>query len=99
MTRSRRQYWLYIMANEGRTIYVGSTSNLAARVRQHKDGHGGAFTAKYRLTKLVYFEETDDAAAVVARERQLKGWLRARKVALVEAADPEWVDLSERWFG
>jgi len=87
------------MANEAKTLYVGSTNNLAARVQQHKEGTAASFTGRYRLTKLVYVEEAMTPYEAVSRERQLKGWLRRRKVELIESVNPEWDDLSAGWLG
>jgi len=74
------------------------TNSLERRVQQHKEGAGSAFTARYRVKNLVHYEETSDVRAALERERHLKGWTRARKVALVESENPEWKDLSERWI-
>jgi putative endonuclease len=85
------------MASRSGTLYVGVTSNLAARVYQHKHGLTPGFTSKYRVTRLVYFEDTGEAADAIAREKQIKGWLRKRKIALVESVNPNWRDLSMDW--
>jgi len=87
------------MANRGRTIYVGVTNDLAGRVQQHKTGVGSAFTARYGLTDLVYYESVNDVNAALSREKQIKGWTRGRKVALIEAMNPEWDDLAALWAG
>jgi putative endonuclease len=86
------------MANTARTIYVGMTNDPVARVLQHKQGVGSAFTAKYALTRLVYLEEVGDPYGAICREKQLKGWVRRRKLALIESANPGWVDLAEDWY-
>ena len=83
------QYYVYIMASRGKTIYVGVTNDLLRRVLEHKEGLTGGFTAKYKITKLVYFEDTSDVRAAIAREKQLKAWRRSKKVALVESVNPE----------
>ncbi len=93
---SRGQYYLYIMANESRMIYTGVTNDLERRVYQHKQKLDG-FTKKYNSTKLVYYEVTDDARSAIRREKQLKGWLRSKKVALIDSMNPLWRDLSEEW--
>jgi putative endonuclease len=88
------------MASRTRAIYVGSTSALVVRVGKHRRRfHPTSHTAQYRIDRLVYFEEQESAAAMVRRERQLKGWTRARKIALIEATNPAWDDLAEHWFG
>ena len=94
-----KTYCVYIMANVARTLYVGVTSNLEVRVWQHKEKVYQGFTSKYGLDQLVYYEEYPEVAAAIAREKQLKGWLRAKKVALVGGMNPGWVDLSDGWYG
>ena len=78
-------------------LYVGVTSDLERRLFEHRDKSVPGFTARYNLSKLVYFESTDDVGAAIAREKELKGWVRRKKVALVSSANPEWKDLSEEW--
>ena len=89
------KYYVYIMANRARTLYVGVTNNLARRVQQHKSALIPGFTSKYGLNRLVYFEVTSDVLAAIEREKQIKGWLRAKKVALIESVNPQWEDLCE----
>ena len=93
-----RQYYVYIMASSGRTLYVGVTNDLERRVMEHKKGQSGGFTSKYSVTKLVYQESTSDVRAAIEREKELKGWRRSKKVALVESVNPEWKDLALRWY-
>jgi len=89
--------YLYIMSNQSHTLYVGSTTRLHERVREHKEKRfRKAFTARYHFTRLVYFEISPDAAAAEAREMEIKGWTRARKVALIQAMNPNWLDLTSR---
>jgi len=89
--------YVYIMSNKSRTLYVGQTTDLARRVQQHRDKtFENGFTARYNFNRLVYFEVTDDVASAVARERQLKGWRRSRKVELIQRSNPNWLDLTER---
>jgi len=92
-----KQYYVYIMTNKSRTLYTGVTNDLERRVYQHKQKLVPGFTTKYNITQLVYFEATQDVRAAIAREKQIKGWLRTRKIALIEAANPEWKDLSIGW--
>jgi putative endonuclease len=87
-----RQYWVYIMASRSRTIYTGVTNNLERRVAQHRQGVHG-FTAKYRITRLVYHESTNDVLAAIAREKQIKGWDRKKREALIRSINPTWDDL------
>jgi putative endonuclease len=95
--RPVKQYYVYIMTNWSRTLYIGLTGDLARRVYAHKHKLLPGFTSKYNITHLVYYEVTDDVRAAIAREKQLKGWLRAKKVALIEALNPAWDDLSAGW--
>ena len=92
------QYYVYIMTNKSKTLYVGVTNNLKHRVYQHKQKLVPGFTAKYKINKLVYYEATGDINSAIAREKQLKGWLRSKKIVLIQSMNPEWLDLSEDWF-
>ncbi len=94
-----RDYYVYIMSSLSKTLYVGITNDLQCRVYQHKNRQVPGFTSRYKIDRLVHFETTPDVSAAIAREKQIKGWLRAKKVALVESANPEWDDLSESWYG
>ena len=89
---------VYIMTNVAKTLYIGVTSNLEQRVYQHQHGLIEGFTKKYGLHQLVYFEQTEDIRVAIEREKQLKGWRRARKIELIETANPNWEDLAARWF-
>lgn len=90
------KYYVYIMASsKNGTIYVGSTSNLAQRIRQHKFREIPGFSSKYGVAQLVYFEESESALAMANRERQIKKWNRAWKLELIEKDNPEWADLSD----
>jgi putative endonuclease len=87
---------VYIMANESHsTLYVGMSSCLPDRVQSHKDGDIPGFTSKYRCTKLVYYEGCPDEDASYIREREIKGWRRQKKLALILTRNPEWKDLFE----
>jgi putative endonuclease len=89
--------YVYVMSNKSHTIYVGSTIDLLLRVRQHKEKRKeGAFTARYHFTRLVYFEVLPDIDAARARETEIKGWTRAKKVTLIQSVNPRWGDLSQR---
>jgi putative endonuclease len=92
------QHYVYIMASASRVLYVGVTSNLHRRVWEHKQKRIDGFTKRYNITRLVYYEETSDIRAAIEREKQIKGWLRAKKVALIESVNPGWSDLSEGWY-
>ena len=93
-----KQYYVYIMTNNSKTLYTGITNNLARRVYEHKHKLVEGFTKKYNITKLVYYEEINSILDAIAREKQIKGWLRVKKIALIESANPQWKDLSENWF-
>ncbi len=86
------------MSNYSRVLYIGMTSELLKRVGQHKNKTFEGFTGRYHLTKLVYFEETNDVHVALNREKYLKGLLRKKKIALIESMNLEWKDLSEGWF-
>ena len=82
--------------NDG-VLYTGITNNIDRRVYEHKEKLTPGFTSKYNLTKLVFFEETFDVDAAIAREKQIKGWLRKKKIELIEVQNPDWRDMSESW--
>ena len=92
-----KQYFVYIMANTGGVLYIGVTNNLEVRVAQHKYKRLDGFTKRYNITRLVYFEATNDVLAAIAREKQIKGWRRSKKIALIESTNAQWKDLSEDW--
>ncbi|HEY3058653.1 MAG TPA: GIY-YIG nuclease family protein [Chloroflexota bacterium] len=91
-------YAVYIVANKHRTTYIGVTNNLERRINEHKKRLGPGFAAKYGLDRLVYVEQTQDVRLAIAREKQLKGWTRAKKIALIESLNPRWEDLAQDWF-
>jgi putative endonuclease len=90
-----RHYSTYIMASLARKVYVGVTNNLLRRTLEHKRAALPGFTQKYRMNRLVYFERLQYVRDAIAREKQIKGWRRSTKVALIEARNPTWADLSE----
>ncbi|MCB0243025.1 MAG: GIY-YIG nuclease family protein [Anaerolineae bacterium] len=92
-----KQYFVYIMASASGTLYTGVTGDLERRVAEHKQKLIPGFTARYNITRLVWYETTPDVKSAIAREKQIKGWLRAKKIALVESVNPQWRDLSEDW--
>jgi putative endonuclease len=89
-----KTFSVYIMASRSGTLYIGVTNDLARRVYEHKHGLVPGFTSKYRVTRLVYCQHTDDIGAAIDREKQLKRWSRRKKLALVESVNPKWQDLS-----
>ena len=92
-----KQYFVYIMASASGTLYTGVTGDLERRVAEHKQKLIPGFTARYNITRLIWYEMTPDVRSAIAREKQIKGWLRAKKIALVESVNPQWRDLSEDW--
>ncbi|MEW6400874.1 MAG: GIY-YIG nuclease family protein [Chloroflexota bacterium] len=93
-----KTYYVYIMTNKSKTLYTGITNNLERRVYEHKNKLIPGFTSKYNITKLVHYEETSNVTAALAREKQIKGWLRSKKIALIESENPAWKDLSLEWY-
>jgi putative endonuclease len=91
-------YYVYILSSRSRNLYTGVTNDVARRVWQHRDGRASTFTLKYRIQRLVYFERHDDVRRAISREKEIKGWRRAKKIALIESMNPAWEDLAARWF-
>lgn len=89
-----RNYFVYILASLSRRLYVGVTNDLERRIAEHKSGRCGGFTARYKINRLVHFEETPDVKVAIAREKQIKRWSRAKKVAMIETTNAGWEDLS-----
>ena len=93
------QYAVYMMTNRWKNVlYTGVTSALATRVWQHKNGALPGFTKKYNCDRLVFFEISERIESAIAREKQIKGWTRAKKNALIATMNPEWIDLAEEWY-
>ena len=92
-----KTYYVYIMASESGRLYTGVTNNLERRVAEHKSGTNEGFSKKYRTKKLVYYDSTPDVRSAIAREKQIKGWLRSKKKALIENMNPHWKDLAREW--
>ena len=93
-----KTYYVYIMASQRRVLYIGITSHIEIRVRQHKQHAFGGFTAKYNVTNLVYFERYGSVLKAIRREKELKSWRREKKITLIEADNPKWCDLSYGWY-
>ena len=95
------KYYVYILTNKNHTVlYTGVTNDLIRRVYEHKNHlYLNSFTAKYKVMKLVYFEETSDVTAAIEREKQIKSWSRNRKTDLIFEKNPHWVDLYNRLLG
>ena len=94
-----KEYYVYIMTNKSRTLYTGVTNDLMRRVYEHKNKlDPKSFTCKYNIQYLVYYESTSSVQVALEREKQIKGWLRKKKIALIESENPKWKDLSEEWI-
>lgn len=87
-----------MLSNISKMIYIGVTNDLQRRVFEHKSKQREGFTKKYNLHQLVYYEETDDIGRALEREKQLKGWRRQKKVALIESKNAKWKDIAELWY-
>ena len=92
-----KRCWVYIVTNRAGTLYVGVTNNLQRRLWEHKNRLFAGFTSRYVIDRLVYVEETNDVAAAIEREKEIKGWRRSKKEALIESANPKWRDLGLDW--
>ncbi len=93
-----KQYYVYLMASFQQTLYIGVTNDLQRRIHEHKTKiHPQSFTARYNIDRLVYCETFNDVRDALAREKQIKSWRRSKKIALIEAENPRWKDLSLDW--
>ena len=92
------QFYIYIMASHSRVLYTGMTKDLGRRVYEHKTKALPGFSRRYNTVRLVYYETTDNPYSAITREKQIKRWLRCRKVELVESLNPEWDDLADGWY-
>ena len=93
-----KQFYVYIISNHSKTLYTGITNDLQRRVYEHKNKLIDGFTKKYKLTKLVHYEQYTNSFDAIKREKQIKGWLRKKKIILIESSNPRWNDLSVDWF-
>lgn len=93
----RHKYWVYIVASRSGTLYVGMTNDISIRIAQHKSGEIEGFSCRYHCDRLVYWEGFDEVVKAINREKQLKGWRRSKKIALIESVNPRWADLAEHW--
>lgn len=91
------KFWVYILTSRTGTLYVGITGYLHRRITQHKIDSIEGFTKKYKVHRLVYYESFGDVLKAIRREKQLKGWRRTKKIALIEKINPRWQDLAETW--
>ena len=92
-----KNYWVYIMSGRTRTLYIGVTNDIERRIYEHRNKFVPGFTSKYRLGRLIYFEEFGDIRDAIEREKQIKSWRREKKVALIKSLNPRWRDLSIDW--
>ena len=91
------EFWVYIVASAGGTLYIGMTNDIERRMREHKSGEFEGFASKYGCDRLVYYEKFDNVFKAIGREKQLKGWRREKKVTLIERMNPRWQDLADSW--
>ena len=90
-------YFAYIVCSRSGTLYIGMTNSIYRRALQHKSGEIEGFASKYHCDRLVYYESFDDVQTAIGREKQWKGWTRAKKIALIGSQNPRWEDLAEKW--
>jgi len=90
-------YFVYIMSSNSGTLYIGMTNSICHRALQHKAGEIEGFTKKYHCNRLVHYESFDDVHRAIGREKEMKSWTRAKKIALIESRNPRWADLAEHW--
>jgi putative endonuclease len=90
-------YWVYILTSTTGTLYIGVTGYVGRRIHQHKMDSIEGFTSKYKVHRLVYYESYGHVETAIRREKQLKGWRREKKIALIETMNPRWQDLAENW--
>jgi putative endonuclease len=93
-----RTFYVYITASRSKTLYIGVTSNIEQRISKHREKKHKGFSATYNCNRLVWLERFTNPTIAIAREKQLKGWNRAKKLALIEQTNPSWQDLSEGWY-
>ena len=93
MPQREYKFWVYIMSNRSHILYIGMTNNLRERVSEHRKGKPGSFTTRYKIDRLVYFETFKYVNNAIAREKELKHWTRAQKIALIELTNPTWEEL------
>src|SRR5437764_7638973 len=91
------EYFVYMVCSNSGTLYIGMTNSIYRRALQHKNGEIDGFASKYGCDRLVYYEGFDDVRKAIDREKQLKGWVRRKKIALIESKNPRWADLAEKW--
>ena len=95
--RRERTYYTYILTSKSGTLYTGITNSVFNRVIQHRNKETPGFTSKYDINRLVYYETFSHVLNAIAREKQIKGWTRKKKIALIESMNPKWEDLAKGW--
>ena len=90
-------FYTYIVASRSHTLYIGMTNNIERRIREHRDANSNSFAATYNCNRLVWFERYTTVHLAIAREKQLKGWKREKKLELIQKENPTWIDLSQSW--
>ena len=98
MTSRSHNYYVYIITNRSGTLYAGVTNDLERRIYERKHRLTPGFTSRYNIDRLVYYEHFTDIRSAIRREKEIKGWRRTKKLALVESVNPKWRDLSEDWL-
>lgn len=93
-----KTYYVFILTNHSKTLYTGMTNDIKRRIFEHKNKLVKGFTSKYKISKLAYFESSSDVNSAIIREKQIKGWLRKKKIELIEKQNPGWKDLSQEWY-
>ena len=93
-----KQYYVYIVASLSKRLYTGVTNNLERRVFEHKTKEKESFTKQYHIGRLVYYDTFRNVHEAIAQEKEIKGWRREKKIALIESMNPTWKDLSAGWF-
>ena len=96
--RMPRQFFVYLMSNRWRTLYVGVTNNIYRRIHEHRTGSASSFARRDGIDRLVYVESGNHPRDAIAREKQIKGWSRQKKLDLIESANTGWADLAANWF-
>ncbi len=93
-----KRYYVYILTSKTGTLYIGVTNDLQRRIYEHKHGLVEGFTKRYKVTRLVYYEETPEVNEAITREKEIKKWRRSKKLDLIKSMNSEWKDLSDGWF-
>jgi len=96
--QAQNQYHVYIITNKSGTLYTGITNDIKKRVYEHKNKLIPGFTEKYNISRLIYFETFGDVYSAISREKTIKGWLRKKKIELIQKTNPDWKDLAEDWY-